>query len=134
MFSNQCFNLVWLVCDELVRTDGDLRFLEPVGELLPEVVELLGLLVAALEVAGALGAARHDLLPAVLDARQQVLDEDHVLLLAEVLQVGAHFVQRDHCLTVLTHVLLQHLKTTQIFKYCKYGNQNMYMSECKFNC
>ncbi len=55
-----------------------------------EQTYLFGLLVAVVELAGSLGAARHDLLPAVRDGREQVADQDHVLLLAEVLQVRAY--------------------------------------------
>ena len=73
---------------------------------------LLGLLVASLQVPGPLGAARHDFLPAVLHAGQEVLDEDDVLLLAEVLEVGAHLVQGHHGFPVATDVFLQHLAIT----------------------
>lgn len=73
---------------------------------------LLGLLVASLQVPGPLSAAWHNFLPAVLHAGQEILDEDDVLLLAEVLEVGAHLVQGHHGLPVATDVFLQHLANT----------------------
>ena len=75
-----------------------------------ELSDLFGLLVAPLQVPGALGAAGHDLLPAVLDAGQEVPDQNHVLLLTEVLQVGPRLVQSNHSLPVLANVLLQNLR------------------------
>ena len=45
----------------------------------------------------------------MLHAGQKVLDEDDVLLLAEVLEVCPHLVQRHHGLPVTADVLLQHL-------------------------
>ena len=71
--------------------------------------DLFGLLVAPLQVPGTLGAAGHDLLPAVLDAGQEVPDQNHVLLLTEVLQVGPRLVQGNHSLPVLANVLLENL-------------------------
>lgn len=70
---------------------------------------LLGLLVAVVEGAGALGRLGDDPLPAVLDGDEQVLDQDHVLLLAEVFEVRALLVQLQHCLPVGTHVFLEAL-------------------------
>lgn len=54
-----------------------------------------------------LGTARHNLLPALLDTGQKVLDDDHVLFLAEVFQVCACLVQTDHLFTVGGYVFLQ---------------------------
>lgn len=45
------------------------------------------------------------LLPPALHADQQVLDEHHVLLLTEVLQVGSSFVQFYYLLTVRIHFI-----------------------------
>ena len=67
---------------------------------------LLGLLITSLQVPGALGATRHDFLPAVLHAGQEVLDEDDVLFLAEVLEVRPHLVEGHHGFPVTTDVFL----------------------------
>ena len=71
--------------------------------------DLFGLLVTPLQVPGTFGAAGHDLLPAVLDAGQEVPDQNHILLLTEVLQVGPGLVQGNHFLPVLANVLLEDL-------------------------
>ncbi|KAE8750219.1 hypothetical protein FOCC_FOCC003027 [Frankliniella occidentalis] len=82
---------------------------QPRHEAGPRVVELPSLLVAVVEGARALGALGHDTLPAVLHADEKVLDEDHVLLLTEVLEVRALLVQVEHGLAVHSHVLLEGL-------------------------
>lgn len=51
----------------------------------------------------------HQLLPAALDAEQQVLYQDHILLLAEVLQMRARLVQVNNVLSVGVYLCHKHL-------------------------
>lgn len=74
---------------------------------LPHVIVLLGLFEAMVQSPGSLSSLRHDSLPAMLYRDQQVLDEDHVLLLTEVFQVSALFVQVKHCFAVGCDFLLE---------------------------
>lgn len=51
----------------------------------------------------------HQLLPAALHAEQQVLDQDHILFLAEVLQVCPCLVQFNDVVSVGVHLCHKHL-------------------------
>lgn len=52
----------------------------------------------------------HQLLPAALHAQQQVLDQNHVLFLAEVFQMSACLVQVDDAFPVGVHLGHKHLQ------------------------
>ncbi len=51
----------------------------------------------------------HQLLPAALHAEQQVLDQDHILFLAEVLQMCSCLVQFNDVVPVGVHLSHKHL-------------------------
>ncbi|KAF3842187.1 hypothetical protein F7725_024138 [Dissostichus mawsoni] len=55
----------------------------------------------------------HQLLPAALHAQQQVLDQHHILFLAEVLQVCSCLVQFNDVFPVGVHLGHKHLHGTQ---------------------
>lgn len=57
----------------------------------------------------ALNRSLHQLLPAALHAEQQVLDQDHVLFLAEVLQMCSCLVQFNDVVPVGVHLCHKHL-------------------------
>lgn len=70
---------------------------------------LLGSLPGIVQLPPALHRALHQLLPAALHAEQQVLDQHHVLLLAEILQVRPRLVQLDDVVPVRVHLRHKHL-------------------------
>ena len=82
---------------------------QPLAQLRPTVRKELGLLVAALQVASPLGRPGHDLFPPVLHRDEDILDQNHVLLLAVVLELVAQGVKSNHFGPVFGDVLLHHL-------------------------
>lgn len=55
----------------------------------------------------------HQLLPAALHAEQQVLDQDHILFLAEVLQMCSCLVQFNDVIPVGVHLCHEHLHSAE---------------------
>lgn len=51
----------------------------------------------------------HQLLPAALHTDQQILDQDHILFLAEILQMGSCLVQFNDLFSVGVHLYHKHL-------------------------
>lgn len=71
---------------------------------------LLGPLPGVVQLAASFHRPLHQLLPAALHAEQQVLDQHHVLLLAEVLQMRPRLVQIDDVVSVGVHLRHKHLQ------------------------
>ena len=67
------------------------------------------ILVTMVQLSRAISTARDDLLPAMLDTGEQVLDEDDVLLLAEVLQMSSRLIQLHHSAAITGDLLLKTL-------------------------
>lgn len=71
---------------------------------------LLGSLPGLVQLTTSLHRALHQLLPAALHAEQQVLDQHHVLFLAEVLQMRPRLVQFNDVVSVGVHLRHEHLQ------------------------
>lgn len=71
---------------------------------------LLGPLPGIVQVTASLNRALHQLLPAALHAQQQVLDQHHVLFLAEILQMRPRLVQFNDVISVGVHLCHKHLQ------------------------
>lgn len=84
---------VWIVVDRGVCVKDCFIFSQPCQQVLTFGLEGLRLVEAGLEVSGPVRCSHVDLLPAMLDAVQKVLDEDHILFLAEVLKMCSHLLE-----------------------------------------
>lgn len=73
----------------------------------PHIIKLLSLFETMVQSPGPLSSLRNHPLPAMLYWHQQVLDENHVLFLAEVFEVSALLVEVEHGLAVCGYFLLE---------------------------
>ncbi|KAH9407008.1 hypothetical protein TYRP_013278 [Tyrophagus putrescentiae] len=99
--------LIGVVAQLLDAVQRPFGIVQPADQVGPGVVELLRLLEAVVEGARPLRSLCQHPLPAMLHTGQKVLDQRHVLLLTEVLQVSALLVQIEHRLAVVANVLLE---------------------------
>lgn len=85
----------------------------------------------------------HDLLPAALNAQQEVLDQHHILFLTEVLEVCSCLIQLDDLIPVWVHLSHKHLqihfrKKNCFFQLQQYGsfkvNSMHDFTQCNFYC
>ena len=81
------------------------------------ISHLLGSLPGVIQSPAPLHRALHHLLPAGLDAHQQVLDQHHVLLLTEELQLVPGLVQLDDAIPMSVHFIGEHLQTAKPSAY-----------------
>ncbi|TNN67208.1 hypothetical protein EYF80_022546 [Liparis tanakae] len=103
-------NQVDVSVDGLVLSQLRLHSVQPVNESLESVFELAREQQGLLQLqTTSLNGALHQLLPAALHAEQQVLDQDHVLFLAEVLQMCSCLVQFNDVFPVGVHLCHKHL-------------------------
>ncbi|KAK2191077.1 hypothetical protein NP493_60g04011 [Ridgeia piscesae] len=94
-----------------VLLESAFPILQPVTETPPGVIEPFVLLVGLLQHPPLLPSPAHELLPAQLDANQQILYVHCVLLAAKVLQISAGAVKVVHEIPVCINVLLEVLAT-----------------------
>lgn len=92
-----------------------------------DLSHLFGTFPGIVQQASSLHWPLHDLLPAALNAQQEVLDQHHVLFLTEVLEVCSCLIQLDDLIPMWVHLSHKHLQFQQI--HFKKERKNIYFLE-----
>lgn len=87
---------------------------------------LFGSLAGLVKMSAAVERPLHQLVPAGLDAEQQILDENHVLFQAGKTKLRASLLQSQDLLSVGVHLVHKHLDGHEVFSF----NAIMQFLEC----
>lgn len=100
---------VRIVVDRGVCVEDRFVFCQPRQQVLTFGLEGLRLVETSLQVSRPICCSHVDLLPAVLNTVQKVLNQDNILFLAEVLEMRSHLLEVWHHFLLLWNVLQQTL-------------------------